>query len=334
MIRVSSLQKSYGPVRAVDGVSFDMKAGEVVGFLGPNGAGKSTTMRILCGYLAADGGEVEVAGERVHPDGKGAKRAIGYLPESTPLWGRMAVTDLLDSMGRVRGLGARQRRLARERVLQRCGLEGWEGRRIATLSKGYRQRVGLALALLSDPPVLVLDEPTSGLDPKEVARMRSLIAELGETKTVLLSTHVLSEVQAICRRGVVLSRGRVVADGSPLSLASAEKEQLRLVVRASDAQPEALLEELKRVPGVLAVHPVGLDEEGLVGFRISVNDRVQTATRISGLVHARAWQLVELAHLLPTLEQVFLRCTESTSAAWEEHGEQASDAPLNMECPS
>ena len=232
MIRVHALSKRYGEVRAVDGVSFQVDAGEVVGFLGPNGAGKSTTMRILCGYLAADAGEVEVDGKAMHPDASATKRALGYLPESNPLYERMRVGDLLDFVGRAAGLGGAARRDAVARELARCGLEGWSRRPIRTLSKGYRQRVGLAQALLADPPALVLDEPTNGLDPTEVARMRDLIGELGRTKTILLSTHVLSEVQALCRRVVILSRGRVVADGSPLDLAAAEREELRVTLRA------------------------------------------------------------------------------------------------------
>ncbi|MFT5289439.1 MAG: ABC-2 type transport system ATP-binding protein [Planctomycetota bacterium] len=315
MIRVSALQKSYGPVRAVDDVSFSIDAGEVVGFLGPNGAGKSTTMRILCGYLAADAGEVEVDGHRVDPDSRGGKHAIGYLPESNPLHDRMRVADLLDFVGRVRGLGKPARREALQRVVDLCGLAGWTNRRIGTLSKGYRQRVGLAQALLTDPPVLVLDEPTNGLDPTEVARMRLLIEELGRTKTILLSTHVLTEVQAICRRVVILSRGKVVADGSPLDLAAAEREQLRVSLRPLEQSAESVAEELQRIPGVVELRSLGADDEGTIGFALEVNDRRTTALRLSRLVHARGWDLLELAHELPTLEQVFLRRTESTEAA-------------------
>lgn len=325
MIRVSDLHKRYGAVRAVDGVSFSVAAGEVVGFLGPNGAGKSTTMRILCGYLAADAGEVEVDGRRVHPDERTAKQALGYLPESTPLYERMRVVDLLDFVGRARGLRGSALSDALERVLDRCGLTGWGTRRVRTLSKGYRQRVGLALALLTDPPVLVLDEPTSGLDPNEVTRMRGLIEELGRTKTVLLSTHVLPEVQAVCRRVVILSRGRVVADGSPLELAAAEREALRVTVRARDVEPGAVAVELSGVPGVAEVRPLGVDDEGHIGHALTVNERRETAVRVAGLIHARGWALIELAHELPTLEHVFLRRTESTEAL---AGTAYADAPV------
>ena len=236
MIRVDELEKSFGDVRAVDRVSFEIRRGEVVGFLGPNGAGKSTTMKMLTGFLVPDGGRAEVAGAPVDPlapgGGVAARRHLGYLPESTPLYRSMRVDRYLDYVGRVRGLSRGARRAASERVVHDCDLEGYTRRRIATLSKGYRQRVGLAQALFGDPDVLVLDEPTSGLDPAEIVRIRELVRRLGERKTILLSTHVLSEVQETCRRVIILSAGRIVADGSPLDLAAAEDAQVTVTLRA------------------------------------------------------------------------------------------------------
>jgi len=314
MIRVRALHKSYGSLPAVDGVSFDVDAGEVVGFLGPNGAGKSTTMRILCGYLAADSGTVEVNGAPMRPELRAPKRSIGYLPESTPLYGRMRVRDMLDFLGRVRALPRKRRRARVAEIASVCGLEGWESRRIKTLSKGYRQRVGLAAALFGDPPVLVLDEPTSGLDPSEVMRMRALICELGRTKTVLLSTHVLSEVQAVCARVVILARGRVVADGSPSDLASKQSELLRLRVLAGEADRERLAERLLRLEGVKSVHGAGRDEAGVLGFSLAVEQRRETALRVAACVQERGLGLVELAHEVPSLERVFLRCCEPTAS--------------------
>ena len=197
MIVVEELSKTYAETRAVDGVSFEIPAGQVVGLLGPNGAGKSTTMKILVGFLRADGGRCVIDGRRIDPEEPASKEAIGYLPETTPLYPRMRVTEYLDFVARMRGVGRSARRSAIERVVADCDLATWERRKIGTLSKGYRQRVGLAQALLADPKVLVLDEPTSGLDPGEITRIRDLIQRLGETKTVLLSTHVLAEVHAL-----------------------------------------------------------------------------------------------------------------------------------------
>ncbi len=306
MIRVQDLKKHFGDVRAVDGVSFAVERGEVVGFLGPNGAGKSTTMKCLTGYLHPDAGRVEIAGHEVHPEDLEAKRRVGYLPEATPLYRRMRVAAYLDFVGRVRGFGRADRRDAMARVLRDCGLEGYAGRRIGQLSKGYRQRVGLAQALLADPDVLILDEPTSGLDPAEIARIRELIRELGEEKTILLSTHILSEVQETCRRVVILAGGRIVADGTPLDLAENEKPELRLTLRGDDG---GLLETLRAVDGVVAARSVGADGAGLLGFALEVEDRHAAAERVAALVQERGLALVELRHELPSLEQVFLKQT-------------------------
>ena len=315
MIRVEALEKRYRELRAVDGVSFGVERGEVVGFLGPNGAGKSTTMRCLAGYLFPDAGTIEIGGRAVHPDDLETRGAVGYLPESTPLYGRMRVAQYLDFVGRLRGLGAGERRQAGARVLGDCGLEGRAHQRIGTLSKGYRQRVGLAQALLADPDVLILDEPTGGLDPAEVTRMRELVRALGERKTILLSTHVLSEVQETCRRVVILSGGRVVADGTPLDLAEGERAELSVTLEAAG---EEALAQLRTLPGVVAARATGVDGAGRRGIALEVEDRHAAARAVVEVVGARGWGLLELRHELPSLEQVFLRRTQPsvpTSAA-------------------
>ncbi|MCZ6598753.1 MAG: ATP-binding cassette domain-containing protein [Planctomycetota bacterium] len=306
MIRVQDLQKCFGEVRAVDGISFAIDRGEVVGFLGPNGAGKSTTMRLLTGYLQPDAGQIEIAGQRVTAESLEVRRAIGYLPESTPLYRRMRVRDYLDFVGRVRGLSRVDRKAAFARVVSDCDLAGTAGRRIGELSKGYRQRVGLAQALLADPDVLILDEPTSGLDPAEIARIRELIRTLGERKTILLSTHILSEVQETCRRVIILADGRIVADGSPIDLAENERAELRVTLRGA---ADGALEALGGVAGVVAARATGADGER-IGFTLEVDDRYAAAERVASLTHERGWILVELRHELPSLEQVFLRTTE------------------------
>ncbi|MBM3977877.1 MAG: ABC transporter ATP-binding protein, partial [Planctomycetes bacterium] len=230
MIRAEQLSKVFGSQQAVDAVSFEIGRGEVVGFLGRNGAGKSTTMRMLCGVLEPDHGRVWIDGLPVGGDDPRPRARIGYLPEGTPLHSAMRVLDYLAFAAAVKGLDRRAARAAQRDAIARCGLSGWETRRIDSLSKGYRQRVGLAQALLGDPPVLVLDEPSSGLDPAEVVRIRALVRELGRTRTVLLSTHVLREVDELCSRVLILAGGRLVADGSPSELC--RRLGVRLRVRA------------------------------------------------------------------------------------------------------
>ena len=309
MIHVQDLTKQYGDLKAVDGISFSVEAGEVVGFLGPNGAGKSTTMRILTGFLHADGGHAEIAGRRVDPESPESKREVGYLPENTPLYARMRVADYLDFVGRARGLGRAARRSALERVVVDCSLEGHTTRRIAQLSKGYRQRVGLAQALLSDPATLILDEPTSGLDPAEIARIRGLIRQLGRTKTILLSTHVLSEVQEVCGRVVILAAGRIVADGTPLELAQDAKPLVHVTLRASTLE---IGFELMELASVRLVRPRGANAEGMRGFTLEVTDRALASREVLQVVHAHPeCELYELRHELPSLESVFLDRTES-----------------------
>ncbi len=316
MIRVEELTKRYGETAAVDRVSFTVERGEVVGFLGPNGAGKSTTMRILTGFLQADGGAAWIGDARVDPDAIEVKRRIGYLPESTPLVRRMRVTESLDSVARLRGMTPAERRGALERVVEACGLAAWTRKRIRTLSKGYRQRVGLAQALVSDPEVLILDEPTSGLDPQERGRIRDLVRELGRTKTVLLSTHVLSEVQAVCQRAIILARGRVLADGPLRSLgdqlggAGSSELGLTLSGLAHDARVEAELGALPGVEGIVRVDAAPATA-GRASFLLRVSERETAAAGISDRARHFAWTILELRHEGPSLERVFLQLVEA-----------------------
>jgi len=314
MIRVEELTKSYGEVRALDRVSFEVPVGQVVGLLGPNGAGKSTTMKILVGFLRADAGVCVVDGRRIDPEDPASKEPIGYLPETTPLYPRMRVAEYLDFVGSMRGLARASRAYSTARVLDDCDLRGWERRRIGTLSKGYRQRVGLAQALLADPKVLVLDEPTSGLDPGEIARIRALVQRLGETKTIVLSTHVLAEVQETCRRVIILAGGRVVADGSTLDLAEEEDVELHLTLGAAESGVEEVLGALRALAGVRAVRRIGMDA-GRVALALAVDDRWSAAHTISSEVQRRGWRLLELRHDLPSLERVFLSRTEARATA-------------------
>ncbi len=216
MIRVEHLTKNYGPRVAVADVTFDVEQGEVLGFLGPNGAGKTTTMRILTGYLPPSGGRAEVEGFDVATQSLQARANIGYLPETVPLYPDMSVRSYLDFMGKIKGIKDRRRQV--DRAMEKARIAHRASDQIGKLSKGLRQRVGLAQALLGDPPVLILDEPTSGLDPRQIIETRNLIKSLGGEHTVILSTHILPEVAATCSRIVIISNGRVVAEDTPENL--------------------------------------------------------------------------------------------------------------------
>jgi ABC-2 type transport system ATP-binding protein len=251
MIEVEHLTKDYGTVVAVRDVSFQVNPGQVVGFVGPNGAGKSTTLRILAGFLGATSGRVSVAGHDVATESLAARRALGYLPETSPLYSELRVREYLACRAQLKQVPRAERRRAVSRALALSGAEEMADTLILHLSRGYRQRVGLADALLASPPLLILDEPTAGLDPNQIREMRSLIRELGREHTILLSTHILSEVEFTCDRAIVIDRGRVVAEGT-LDELGALRRASRVVLVVTD--PERLAEAtLSDVPGVAEV---------------------------------------------------------------------------------
>jgi ABC-2 type transport system ATP-binding protein len=220
VIKVENLSKSFGPKLAVDGVSFEVGKGEVLGFLGPNGAGKSTTMRMITGFIPPSAGRVSVCGLDVQDDPIGVKRRIGYLPEAAPSYTDMSVMSFLKFSAEMRGLEGESRRSAIRRVVELCHLDMVLGQTIDTLSKGFRHRTCLAQALIHDPEVLILDEPTDGLDPNQKHEVRTLIRQMGESKAIIFSTHILEEVEAACTRAIIIDRGRIVADGAPRELAA------------------------------------------------------------------------------------------------------------------
>jgi ABC-2 type transport system ATP-binding protein len=307
MIEVQQLEKSYGFARALKGITFGVDKGEVIGFLGPNGAGKSTTMKILCGYLLPSGGQARVAGLDVVDDSLAVRRRIGYLPETTPLYGEMRVDDYLRFVAAIRRVPLLRRKAAIARAVQLCGLPRVTGKNIAELSKGFKQRVGLAQAILHEPDVLVLDEPTSGLDPNQIVEVRKLIARLGQEHTVVLSTHYLQEVEKSCTRVIIVNQGEIVADGAQQDLVA------RLPaghVRARVKGPEQLVLQrcAESFPGC-AVAVVGRSGDA-VDYRIDAGtDAAPVEQAFSRMVVQNGWDLVELARQRATLEDVFRSLT-------------------------
>ncbi|NLH47543.1 MAG: ATP-binding cassette domain-containing protein [Myxococcales bacterium] len=305
MIAVKNLTKRYGEVVAVDDISFQISKGEVVGFLGPNGAGKTTTMRMITGYLGADGGSVEIDGKPFHDDPAAAKSKIGYLPENNPLYDDMTVLEYLDFVAEMRGMKPAKRASAVQRNVKTYGLTEMAAKDIGELSKGYRQRVGLAQASLADPPIMILDEPTSGLDPNQIIEIRNLIREIGKTKTVILSTHNLGEVEATCSRVLIISGGKLIADDTPEALESRVTVALLYARLKGDGDLAAGLQAL---PGVAGVEERERDGDWRI-FALKVDPRGEVAERVFDLCVANRWKLSELRKESTSLENVFTQMT-------------------------
>ncbi|OHE88475.1 MAG: ABC transporter ATP-binding protein, partial [Verrucomicrobia bacterium RIFCSPLOWO2_12_FULL_64_8] len=251
--------KQFGNLTAVDGITFDVDRGEVLGFLGPNGAGKSTTMKMITCFIAPTAGTVVVGGKDILGDPLAVRRQIGYLPESAPSYGEMTVTEFLRFMAEMRGMRGAAIGQAVERVVEITALDEVRRQIVETLSKGYRQRTCFAQALIHDPPVLILDEPTDGLDPNQKHEMRELIGRMRHEKTIILSTHILEEMEAVCSRAVIIARGRIVADGTPEGLAAMSRYHNAVTLRTHDSRGESLKEKFKTIDGVgrIAYSPAG-----------------------------------------------------------------------------
>jgi ABC-2 type transport system ATP-binding protein len=292
-------------VRAVDDVSFEVERGEVVALLGPNGSGKSTLMRCVIGFFAPTAGRARVNGIDVAERPVQARRHVGYLPEQVMLYPELSVRRYLGFVGGAKGLAGRARRAAVSDVIERCGLRDVEHRATGKLSKGYRQRVGLAQALLGDPEVLVLDEPTVGLDPVQTVEMRELVRALSG-RTVLLSTHILTEAANLCSRVVILRKGRLAAVDTPADLARRVERSAAIVVRI-DGPEEAVREALAAIPGVQAVEVVADAPGPGTTFRIAAQDLEPVQRAIGGAVVPRGWTLLEVRVEMPTLEDLFMR---------------------------
>ena len=304
LIQAEHLQRDYGPIHAVQDVSFELAKGDVLGFLGPNGAGKSTTMQMLTGTLAPSAGTIRVQGIDLLDHPRRAKRELGYLPEQPPLYRELTVDEYLIYCARLRGVAGREVRAAVERARSRCGLNEVRRRLIANLSKGYQQRVGIAQAILHNPAVVILDEPTVGLDPIQIREIRGLIRELGESHGIILSTHILPEVQGTCNRVQIIHRGRLVFADSMQGLES--HLQARACILALRQPPD--VETLRQLPGVEDVTELG---EGRFHLRYSGDN---PAEALAEAAVNRGWGLRELIPERRTLEQIFVELTSRDAA--------------------
>lgn len=310
MINVRDLRKSYGGTQAVRGISFEIGKGEVVGFLGPNGAGKSTTLRVLSGCLPPSGGSVRLAGWEVSEQNLEVRRRVGYLPENNPLYEEMDVSEYLEWVAETRGLAGVERARRIRYSVEACGLGDVLGKPIGVLSKGYRQRVGLAAAILHDPEILLLDEPTSGLDPNQAREVRDLILQLKERKTVLLSTHILPEVQASCDRVVIINRGAIAAMGTPAELtrSAAGQVSVRLALKADGLDPLQVQAAVRGIPGVEDAESQRDGEELRLAVR-GRRDHGDLREALYRLAVEKRWLLLQLNQEDASLENVFRELT-------------------------
>ena len=307
MIQVENLTKRYAGGEAVRGISFSVEKGEVVGFLGPNGAGKSTTMRMLTGYLPATDGKIEIAGAKLPGESLLVRQRIGYMPENVPLYPEMRVEEFLEYRGRLKRVPGREISHRLGLVLDQCGLADVRGKIIGALSKGYRQRVGLADALIHNPVLLILDEPTAGLDPHQIRSFRELIKELGKDRTILLSTHILSEVEMVCRRAIIINRGKIEASDT---LANLEKRvqagALQIEVKADPAKAK---EKLLQLPDVAVVNELAKAGDWAF-FEVTASPGKDIRAEVDTLIKKENWPLREFRREKARLEDVFVELTQ------------------------
>jgi ABC-2 type transport system ATP-binding protein len=319
MIKVENLAKRYAGVTALNGLSFEVQRGEIVGFLGPNGAGKSTTMRILTGFIPASAGRVQVAGFDVFAESLEVRRRVGYMPENNPLYVDMRVREYLKFRAKLKGLPRAERRERLDEVLQLTGITDVSHRIIGQLSKGYRQRVGLADALLAEPDLLILDEPTIGLDPVQIRQVRQLIKDLGRQHTILLSTHILPEVEMTCNRVIIIHRGRILASDTPENLMRTLHAGglIRAEVRGPASEVQAKMRGLDGVADVRCT----VGDDSYVNVEIEPKAGADPREKLYQAVAASGWTLRELSRSRTTLEDIFVQITRDEDEADEERRE-------------
>jgi len=305
-IKLENITKIYGYQKAVDNISFEVKTGEILGFLGPNGAGKTTTMKAISCYLTPNNGDIKVGGISVLQNPEKAKQHIGYLPENNPLYYDMPVIDYLKFVARIQGIPDDKLKDRLYEMVQICGLKGEKHKKIRELSKGYKQRVGLAQALIHDPAVLILDEPTTGLDPNQIAEIRALIKKIGKEKTVLLSSHILAEVEATCDRIIIINKGRIVADGSSEELRKQAQGDEILKIQILGGERNEIYKSLQLLESVALADIISLQENI---FEIQSKKGMQSAKNVFELCSNQGWYIGQLIPLETKLEDVFREVT-------------------------
>ena len=311
MIQINNLVKNYGTKFAVDDISFRVSKGEIVGFLGPNGAGKSTTMNILTGYLSSTSGEAKVGGIDILENPDEAKKLIGFLPEQPPLYVDMTVNEYLNFVYEIKGCKLNRAKHLEE-VRQVTKIDDVQNRLIKNLSKGYRQRVGIAQALVGNPPVIIFDEPTVGLDPKQIIEIRNLIRNLGKSHTVILSTHILSEVQSVCDRIIIINEGKIIADEKTESITQVVEENRRFNVKVCGPQRE-VMNALKDIPGVISVELTGERELDSYTYALEAEKGVDIRKPLFYSLSEKNYPLIGLESVGMNLEEVFIRIMDKAS---------------------
>lgn len=311
MIEVSNLTKHFGNFKAVDGISFSIPTGQIVGLLGPNGAGKSTTMRMITGFLKPTSGTILIDGTDIEQDSVSCKRKIGYMPESAPLYGEMIVDDYLRYVAQMQGQNPDTKVPL---LCEECGLKEVMNKNISDLSRGYRQRVGLAHALMNDPEILILDEPTSGLDPNQIGEVRALIKEIGKTRTVIISTHILGEVEMLCDRVIIISGGKLVADSPTNQLRERYGTNASVYVQAGGCTTQELSALLQKIDFTGAVTDEKgeslLDEQNSAGVLVQIKENKEVRPQIAAAVTGAGFRLYELSLRRNSLEDIFHTLTE------------------------
>ena len=307
MIEVENLTKAYGQQRAVDDISFSVDKGEVLGFLGPNGAGKTTLMRMLTCFFPPTSGKASVAGYDCFADSLEVRKRIGYLPERVPLYEDMSVKDYLAFVAGIKGTVARDIKSKVARTMADCNIDAVANKLIHDLSRGYRQRVGLAQALVNDPDILILDEPTVGLDPKQIKEIRKLIKELAGKRTVILSTHILPEVSMICDRVIIINDGKLVANDTPENLTADLQKSARIFLQIAGATADEIEKELARLPGIKGLSQDETQPDGAHGFIVEVEEENNIRKTLHSMIFNKGWDLVEMRSVHMSLEDVFIK---------------------------
>jgi ABC-2 type transport system ATP-binding protein len=305
-IEVEHLTKFYGPARGIQDLSFFVEKGEIMGFLGPNGSGKTTTMRILTCFFPPSSGTARVCGHDILKEPLDVRRKVGYMPESVPLYRDMPVFSYLHFFAEIKGVPRKLRKAKVDEVINRCGLSEVSHRLIEKLSKGFRQRVGIAQSLLNDPEVLILDEPTVGLDPKQIIEIRNLIKGLGGKQTVILSTHILPEISMTCDRVIIIHKGRLIAVDRPANLMKRLQQTPKIMVRA-DGPPEKIMDALGNVSGVVKVEKRSRSTDALDFFQVETEEGARIINDLARKIYENDWKLEEIRHVDMTLEEIFIQ---------------------------